>query len=102
MFGIKNKKFDWDENNVPKLKDLDFSLEFSLRTKEKKETSYPDTNTLINVSIKENLLADSDSKRKEILKEVESKLEELYSKIEVIVLNSDKLSDEYYKNKQQL
>lgn len=102
MFGIKSKKFDWNEGNVPKLKDLDFSLEFSLRTKEKKETSYPDANTLINVSIKENLLTDSDSKRKEILKEIENKLEEIYYKIEVIVLNSDKLSDEYYKNKQQL
>jgi len=101
MFGqSKVKKFDWNNDNVPKLKELSINLEFSLRTKEKKETSYPEENNLFNISIKENLLNDSDNKRKLILQEIQEKFEEVYSKLEQVLLNSDKLSDEFYKNKE--
>ena len=98
----KVKKFEWDKYTAPQLKELSINLEFRLDTKEKKEVSYPTTNTLFNISIKENLITDSDSKRKEILKEIESKFEEVYSKLENILLNSDKLSDEFHKNNIEL
>lgn len=103
MFGqTKTKNFEWNNNNVPQLKELSINLDFRLDTKEKKETSYPSTNTLFNIVIKENLITDSDSKRKEILKEIETKFEEVYSKLETVLLNSDKLSDEFHKNSIQL
>lgn len=91
MFGIKSNKREFTSANAPKPEVISFDLTLKIKTKE----GYYEKN-LAYVTVGTQLLSNTDTKVKDILREAESKLNAVWEEASAQIENSRLLTDGFW------
>lgn len=95
MFDKNDKAKKFEGKNIPKPKELSFTVLADLNTKE----SYS-TETAVQVRTDISMMSDSDSSLKDIKEEISAQMQEAYNKIVERLENSTKFTEGLYKQQE--